>query len=274
MLAGFTQLALTTAPVIALLVWLQRSDRRRIEAGQSPGRHPPRRQPCARRRVAAGDPRRPSHTVAAGPRAPLGAAGLRVARGRRLPRGALAPAGPLRHGHPLRRCGMNTRMLVVVFAGQEAAAIQGLPAVLATARSDRRSVRLACFRPLPAPRVDRHDRVVADCDREMARITETTTTALTSARASARPRPGRDRRSLRRAGPRGPARDRRLHARPGGVLRAAGPRAGLAPRVWALRRRVARRQARLRPRRHTRRGSPSARGHARAGPALTLAIAA
>jgi hypothetical protein len=34
MLAGFTPLALTTAPVIALLVWLQRSDRRRIEAGQ------------------------------------------------------------------------------------------------------------------------------------------------------------------------------------------------------------------------------------------------
>src|SRR4030095_5326283 len=73
------------------------------------------------------------------------------------------------------------RMLVVVFAGQEAAAIQGLPAVLATARSDRRSVRLACFRPLPAPRLDRYDRLVADCDREMARITETTTTTLTSA---------------------------------------------------------------------------------------------
>jgi hypothetical protein len=76
---------------------------------------------------------------------------------------------------------MNTRMLVVVFDGQEAAAIQGLPAVLATARSDRRSVRLACFRKLPAPRMDRHDRVVADCDQEMARITDATTTALTSA---------------------------------------------------------------------------------------------
>ena len=75
---------------------------------------------------------------------------------------------------------MSTRMLVVVFAGQEAAAVQGLPALLATARSERRQVRLACFHALPAPRVDRHDRVVADRDREMARITEATTGALTT----------------------------------------------------------------------------------------------
>jgi hypothetical protein len=34
MLAGFTQLALTTAPVIALLVWLQQHDRRLSEAGR------------------------------------------------------------------------------------------------------------------------------------------------------------------------------------------------------------------------------------------------
>jgi hypothetical protein len=30
---------------------------------------------------------------------------------------------------------------------------------------------VACLRPLPAPRVDAHDRVVADTDQEMARIT-------------------------------------------------------------------------------------------------------
>jgi len=76
---------------------------------------------------------------------------------------------------------MNTRMLVVVFAGQQAAAIQGLPALLAAARSDRRQVRLACFQALPAPRLDRYDRVVADADREMARIVETTTGVLTTA---------------------------------------------------------------------------------------------
>ena len=34
MLAGFTQLALTTAPIIALLVWLQQHDRRLSEAGR------------------------------------------------------------------------------------------------------------------------------------------------------------------------------------------------------------------------------------------------
>jgi hypothetical protein len=75
---------------------------------------------------------------------------------------------------------MNPRMLVVVFAGQEAAAIRGLPALLATARADHRQVRLAYFHPLPAPRVDRYDRVVADSDREMTRITETATGSLTA----------------------------------------------------------------------------------------------
>lgn len=76
---------------------------------------------------------------------------------------------------------MNPRMLVVVFAGQEAAAIQGLPALLATARADHRQVRLAYFHPLPAPRVDRYDRIVADSDREMSRITGTATGVLTAA---------------------------------------------------------------------------------------------
>ena len=79
-------------------------------------------------------------------------------------------------------------LLAIVFAitrllqpNYGAAAIQGLPAVLATARSDRRQVRLACFHALPAPRLDRYDRVVADADREMARIVEASTGALTTA---------------------------------------------------------------------------------------------
>jgi hypothetical protein len=76
---------------------------------------------------------------------------------------------------------MNTRMLVVVFAGQETAAMQGLPALLATARAEHRQVRLAYFHALPAPRVDQYDRVVADTDREMTRITETTIGTLTAA---------------------------------------------------------------------------------------------
>jgi len=76
---------------------------------------------------------------------------------------------------------MKTRMLVVVFAGQEAAAIQGLPALLATARAERRQVRLAYFHSLPTPRVDSYDRVVADTHREMARITETTIDVIRAA---------------------------------------------------------------------------------------------
>jgi hypothetical protein len=76
---------------------------------------------------------------------------------------------------------MNTRMLVVVFAGQEAAAIQGLPALLAATRAERRRVRLAYFHALPAPRLDAYDRMVADSDREMARITDTATSMLTAA---------------------------------------------------------------------------------------------
>jgi nucleotide-binding universal stress UspA family protein len=47
-------------------------------------------------------------------------------------------------------------------------------AALSAARIARKSggiVRLAYLSPLPRPRVDRHDRVVADTDREMARIT-------------------------------------------------------------------------------------------------------
>jgi hypothetical protein len=136
-------------------------------------------------------------------------------------------------------------MLVVVFAGQEAAAIQGLPAVLATARSDRRSVRLACFRQLPAPRMDRHDRVVADCDQEMARITDATTTALTSAQRQLGLDPVD---IIVRFGAPGREVLRETDVfRPDLVAFFAPPASALISRlrVWALRRRVAHRQARL-----------------------------
>ena len=140
---------------------------------------------------------------------------------------------------------MNTRMLVVVFGGQEAAAIQGLPAVLATARSDRRSVRLACFRKLPAPRMDRHDRVVADCDQEMARITDAMTTALTSALRQLSLDPVD---IVVRFGT--PVREvlRETDAfTPDLIAFFAPPASALTSRlrVWALRRRVAHRRARL-----------------------------
>jgi hypothetical protein len=140
---------------------------------------------------------------------------------------------------------MNTRMLVVVFAGQEAAAIQGLPALLATARAERRQVRLAYFHALPPARVDRYDRMVTDSDREMTRITETTTGQLTAAirRLSLDPvelvvrfgAPGRE-----------VVRETDVFT-PDLVAFFTPPLAAPIARLraWALRRRVAHRQARL-----------------------------
>ena len=68
---------------------------------------------------------------------------------------------------------MSARLLAVVPEGQEAAALAAMPALAAIARAETAQVRLACVRALPPPRTDRFDRVVADVDREMARIGRT-----------------------------------------------------------------------------------------------------
>ena len=65
------------------------------------------------------------------------------------------------------------RVLAVVFPGEEGAALDGLRTLVGVARAERARIRVACFRPLPPPRVDRRARVVADRDREMERITVT-----------------------------------------------------------------------------------------------------
>jgi hypothetical protein len=65
---------------------------------------------------------------------------------------------------------VSARLLAIVMSGQERAALAGLAALVATARAEGAALRLACFQPLPPPREDRHGRVVADTDREMARI--------------------------------------------------------------------------------------------------------
>jgi len=70
--------------------------------------------------------------------------------------------------------GGNTarRILVPITAGAFA---DGALAATSAARIARKTggiLRLAYLAPLPPPRVDRHDRVVADRDREMARIGE------------------------------------------------------------------------------------------------------
>lgn len=65
---------------------------------------------------------------------------------------------------------MVRRILLVMRDGEHAAR---MPAALEAARLARESggsVRMMYASPVPAPRVDRFDRVVADTDREMTRI--------------------------------------------------------------------------------------------------------
>ena len=66
---------------------------------------------------------------------------------------------------------MSARLLALVMPGQERAALAGLAALVATARNEQALIRIACLQRAPRPREDRHGRVVADVDREMARIT-------------------------------------------------------------------------------------------------------
>jgi hypothetical protein len=79
---------------------------------------------------------------------------------------------------------MSTRLLAVITEGQEAAALRSMAALVAVARAEQATVRLAYFRPIPAARVDRCDRVVVPVDLEMERVAEAAASALrTAARA-------------------------------------------------------------------------------------------
>jgi nucleotide-binding universal stress UspA family protein len=71
---------------------------------------------------------------------------------------------------PPREGSTGRKILVPIIPGGEA---DYAPAAFNAARIARKTggvVRLAYLAPLPPPRVDRHDRVVADTDREMERI--------------------------------------------------------------------------------------------------------
>jgi hypothetical protein len=59
---------------------------------------------------------------------------------------------------------VSARLLAVITPGDEATVLASLAGLLTVARAAEADVRLACFRELPAPRVDRHGRVVADVD--------------------------------------------------------------------------------------------------------------
>ena len=65
---------------------------------------------------------------------------------------------------------MSRRLLALVRPGQERAAVAALPALVASVRHTPAVIRVVCLQPLPPPREDRHGRVVADTDHEMARI--------------------------------------------------------------------------------------------------------
>ena len=66
---------------------------------------------------------------------------------------------------------MAKRILMVVTRSERADYAQSARWAARWARDSGGTVRLAYICPLPLPRVDRHDRIVATSDREIARIT-------------------------------------------------------------------------------------------------------
>jgi nucleotide-binding universal stress UspA family protein len=65
---------------------------------------------------------------------------------------------------------MARRILMVVTPGTLREGESALRDAAAMARRSGGAVRMMCVQPIPKPRVDRHDRVVADADSEMARL--------------------------------------------------------------------------------------------------------
>ena len=64
------------------------------------------------------------------------------------------------------------RVLMVITPAVARALESAARSAAAVARESGGVVRMAWMQPLPPPRVDHHDRVVADTDREMVRLTE------------------------------------------------------------------------------------------------------
>ena len=133
---------------------------------------------------------------------------------------------------------MKARMLVVLLEEQEAAAVQGMAALVAVARAERAVVRLASLHRMPSPRTDRHGRVVADSDREMVRIAGA---AVESLQVAARPYADVEIEAVARFGTPGPELGIELDTFAPTLVtfltaRAGGPLARL--QLWALRRRI------------------------------------
>lgn len=66
---------------------------------------------------------------------------------------------------------MAKRVLMVITPARAGDLVSAARSAAAVARESGGGVRMAWMRPLPPPRVDRYDRIVADVDREMARLT-------------------------------------------------------------------------------------------------------
>lgn len=75
---------------------------------------------------------------------------------------------------------MAKRVLMVITPARAGDLVSAARSAAAVARESGGVVRMAWVRPLPAPRVDRHDRIVADTDREMARLTAAAVEQMTA----------------------------------------------------------------------------------------------
>ena len=65
---------------------------------------------------------------------------------------------------------MAKRILMVMRGGARAEHALAARGAAALARKSGGTIRMVYIAPIPAPRVDTHDRIVSDTDREMARI--------------------------------------------------------------------------------------------------------
>jgi hypothetical protein len=81
------------------------------------------------------------------------------------------------------------RVLMVISAGAGALEHAARSAA-AVARESGGVVRIAWMQPVPPPGVDRHDRVVADTDREMARLAERAHERMSTVGLAVPTRPG------------------------------------------------------------------------------------
>ncbi|HEX5531679.1 MAG TPA: universal stress protein [Methylomirabilota bacterium] len=66
---------------------------------------------------------------------------------------------------------MAKRVLMVITPARGGDLVSAARSAAAMARESGGGVRMAWMRPLPPPRFDHHDRLLADTDREMARLT-------------------------------------------------------------------------------------------------------